>query len=140
MDGDSTRPSMKGLGIPAASRLPVAEGETLAVGVSTRMLGVMDVGSLRIEASQSPEGERPVWTVESETLADGVSTRVLGVMDGGSLRTVEDTVLAVGVSTRAISVMVGFSMSSRRKELVTGTQRSPEVNVQPQAGKSLASL
>ena len=69
MDGDSTRPSMKGLGIPAASRLPVVEGETLAVGVSFRMLGLMDVGSLRTEASQSPEGGMPVWTVEGETLA-----------------------------------------------------------------------
>ena len=63
-DGDSTR--MKGLGIPAASRLPVAEGDTLAVGVSTRMLGVMDVGSLRTEASQSPEGTAMSgqWKVE----------------------------------------------------------------------------
>ena len=34
------RPSMKGLGIPVASWLPVVEGETLAVGVSTRVLGV----------------------------------------------------------------------------------------------------
>ena len=36
----------------------MAEGETLAVGVSTRMLEVMDVGSLRTEASQSPRGGR----------------------------------------------------------------------------------
>ena len=87
VDGDSTRPSMKVLGIPAASRLPVVEGETLAVGVSERMLSVMDVGLLRTEASQSPEGECLVWTVEGETLADGVSTRMLEVMDVGSVRT-----------------------------------------------------
>ena len=43
VDGDSTRPSKNGLGILVASRLPVAEGETLAVGVSTRMLEVTDV-------------------------------------------------------------------------------------------------
>ena len=60
MDGDSTHPSRKRLSIPIASRLPVAEGETLAVGVSTRMFGVMDVGSRRTEASQSP-GSRGVY-------------------------------------------------------------------------------
>ena len=36
MDGDSTRPSMKGLGIPARVEVADVEGETLAVGVSTR--------------------------------------------------------------------------------------------------------
>ena len=45
----------------------MAEGESLAVGVSTRMFGVMDVGSLRTEATQSPEEECFVWTVEGET-------------------------------------------------------------------------
>ena len=62
MDGGSTRPSTKGLGIPA--RLPVAEGETLAVGVSSRMLGVMDGGSLRTVASRSPEVEDAALAVE----------------------------------------------------------------------------
>ena len=70
MDGDSTRPSTKGLGIPAASRLPVVEGETLAVGVSTRVLGVMNVGSLRTEVFQSPESE--CLPDEVDTLGDEV--------------------------------------------------------------------
>ena len=88
MEGDSMRPSKKWLGIPVASRLPVAEGETLAIGVSTRMLEVMDVGSLRTEASQSPEVEGAASAVEGETLAVGVSTRVLREEEGGTLRTV----------------------------------------------------
>ena len=50
------RPSKKWLGIPVASRLPVAEGETMAIGVSTRVLEVMDVGSLRTEASVARGG------------------------------------------------------------------------------------
>ena len=37
----------------------MVEGESLAVGVSTRMLGVMDVTSLRTEATQSPEERMP---------------------------------------------------------------------------------
>ena len=74
MDGDSTRPSKKVLGIPAASRLPVVEGETLADGVSTRVRGVMDGGSLRTAASRSTE-------MEDATLAVGVSTRAISVME-----------------------------------------------------------
>ena len=96
MDGDSSRPSWKRLGIPVSSRLPVVEGETL--------LGVMVGGSLRTEVFESPESECPVWTVDGETLADGVSTRALGMMCGGSLRTaasrsieMEDASLAAGV-------------------------------------------
>ena len=89
MDGDSTRPVMKGLGIPAVSRLLVVEGETLAVGVSTRMLGVMDVGSLRTVASRSTE-------VEDAALAVGVSTRAISVMVGGSMSSRRKELVSTG--------------------------------------------
>ena len=46
MDGGSMRPSKKELDIPVASWLPVVEGETLAVGVSTRAISVLVGGSM----------------------------------------------------------------------------------------------
>ena len=65
------RPSKKGLGIPVASWLPEVEGETLAVGVSSRALGVMDGDSAWTVATRSPQVGCTVWAAEGETLGDG---------------------------------------------------------------------
>ena len=89
VDGDSTRPNMKGLGIPAASRLPVVEGKTLADEVLTRVLGVVDGGSLRTAASQSRE-------MDDATLAVGVSTRAISVMARGSTSSRRTEIVCTG--------------------------------------------
>ena len=98
--------ALKGLDILVASRLPVVEGETLAVGV-TRALDVMDVGSLRTEASQSPERE---GAGRADLWRRTVASRSPGA---------ECPTWAAGVSAQALSAMIGGSKESGRNELGT---------------------